>query len=352
MSAETVISVEQLAARLRAPFEGDGARLLRGVATLAEATGAELAWLGDPRYLPQLAQTRAAAVLVPPDVPNPGGLTLVRVADPDLALCGILSWFAPPAPTIPPGVHATAEVSADARVDGAAIGPRVWVGPGVVIGAGSQLHPGVYVGAQSRIGADCVLWPNVVVRERVTIGDRVVIHPNSTIGADGFGYLSRGGRNLKIPQVGTVVIEDDVEIGANSTIDRARSGVTRVRRGAKIDNLVQIGHNCDIGEDSVLIGQCGVSGSVRLGRGVVLAGQVGVADHVAIGDRAQVAAKSGVPHDVPAGAIYRGIPAIDHKVYAREVASLRRLPELIEKFRRLSRRVEQLESPTNDPTRG
>ncbi len=352
MNPDAVISVQQLAERLRAPFEGDGARLLRGVATLAQATESDLAWLGDVRYLPKLTETRAAAVLVPLAVANPANLTLIRVDDPDLALCEILGWFAPKPPTIEAGIDPSAQVASDARVEGAAVGPRVWVGPGAEVGAGTQLHPGVYVGAGARIGANCVLWPNVVVRERVTIGNRVVIHPNSTIGADGFGYLSRGGKNHKIPQVGTVVIEDDVELGSNSTVDRARSGVTRVRRGAKIDNLVQIGHNCDIGEDSILIGQCGVSGSVVLGRGVVLAGQVGVADHVTIGDRAQVAAKSGVPHDVPAGAIYRGIPAVDHRTYGREVASVRRLPELIEKFRQLVKRVERLESPADDPMRG
>jgi UDP-3-O-[3-hydroxymyristoyl] glucosamine N-acyltransferase len=350
MSAAPEITVAELAARLGAAFEGDGARRLRSVATLAEAGPDALAWLGNPDYLPQLASTRAAAVLVPADCTVPPWLTVIRVDDPDLAMCRVLGLFAPQPPVVPPGVHPSAVIEAGAVVEGAAIAAHVVVGARARLGPGTQLHPGVYIGPDSTIGRDCVLWHNVVVRERVTIGDRVVIHPNSTIGADGFGYLQRGGRNIKIPQVGTVVIEDDVEIGANVTIDRARSGVTRVRRGVKVDNLVQIGHNCDIGEDSILVAQVGLSGSVTLGRGVMLAGQVGVADHIRIGDGAKIGAQAGLIGDVPAGAAWIGSPAMDGRAFWRQMAALKRLPKWFEQFRELVRRVERLESAANDST--
>jgi UDP-3-O-[3-hydroxymyristoyl] glucosamine N-acyltransferase len=358
-ATEAEITVARIAERLGADVEGDGQRVIRSVATLEEAQPDALSWVGDRKYLPKVAETKAAAVLVHRDWevsttawPAAGTTmrpTLLRVDDPDWGLCQVLGLLAPPAEEVPVGVHPTAIVAESARVDGAAIGPHCTIGADAEVGPGTQLHAGVWVGRRARIGRDCVLWPNVVVRERVRIGDRVVIHANSTIGSDGFGYLQREGRHVKIPQIGTVVIEDDVEIGANCAIDRARSGRTRIGRGAKIDNLVQIGHNCDVGEHCILVGQCGVSGSCTLGRYVVLAGQVGVADHVQIGDGAQVAAKSGVPADIPAGAVYRGIPATELREYLRQAAAVRRLPKMAEQLRELMRRVERLESSTDDP---
>lgn len=350
MNPAAEITVAELAARLVASFEGDGGRPLRSVATLAQAGPDALSWLGDPAYLPQLASTRAAAVLVPVDCAIPSGLTVIRVSDPDLAMCRVLLLFAPPPPVVPPGVHPSAVIEAGAVVEGAAIAAYVVVGARARVGAGTQLHPGVYVGQDSTVGRDCVLWPNVVVRERVTIGDRVIIHANATIGADGFGYLQRDGQNVKIPQIGTVVIEDDVEIGANTTIDRARSSVTRVRRGVKVDNLVQIGHNCDIGEDSILLAQVGLSGSVTLGRGVMLAGQVGVADHIRIDAGARIGAQAGLMRDVPPGSVWMGSPALKGRVFWRQMAALKRLPKWFKQLRELVRRVERLESSANDPT--
>ena len=222
---------------------------------------------------------------------------------------------------------------------------------GAEIGPGTQLHAGVYIGAETHVGRDCVLWPNVVVREGTTIGDRVIIHPNTTLGADGFSYLLRDGKHRKVPQVGRVVIEDDVEIGANCAVDRARSGETRVRRGTKIDNLVQIGHNSDIGEDCIIVGQCGIAGSTTLEDHVVLSGQVGVIDHLRIGAGARIAAQSCVMGDLEAGRIYRGTPAVDNLRYGRQQVGVRRLPKMIEQLRALSKRVEKLESATNNPER-
>ncbi len=347
--SERRLTAGQVAERLNARVEGDAERVLRGVATLALAQPDQLSWLGHAKYAAELAATRAGAVLLPSgSSAAPAGCVVLRVDDPDQARCEALRIFAPPEIRVPAGVHATAVVEASAQVEGACIGPRVFVGAGARIGAGAQLHAGVYVGPETSIGVDCVLWPNVVVRERVTIGARVVIHPNTTIGADGFGYLPRGGRLLKIPQVGTVCIEDDVEIGANSTIDRAQSGVTRIGRGTKIDNLVQVGHNCDVGELCLLVGQCGLSGSTVLGRGVVLAGQVGVADHLHIGDGAQVGAQSGVREDLPGGQRYLGTPARPWRETAQLFVALAKLPELAAQVRKLSQRVERLESTTDD----
>ena len=351
MTERHVITVADVARHLGAEVEGDGTRVLRAVEPLAGAATDALSWLGSVEYLPQLEQTSAAAVLVPRDTDVPKGRTVIRVADPDLALCEALRLLGPEPPRVRVGVHASAVVSPDATVEDVAIGPNVTVCDGAKIGVGTQLHAGVYVGAETQIGRDCVLWPNVVVREHATIGDRVVIHPNTTIGADGFGYLLRDGEHRKIPQVGRVVIEGDVEIGANCAIDRARSGETRIRRGTKIDNLVQIGHNCDIGEDCIIVGQCGISGSTTLEHHVVLGGQVGVIDHLRIGAGVQVAAASTVVGNLEAGRVYRGTPAIDNYLYGRQQVGVRRLPKMIEQWRELGKRVEKLETATNDPER-
>lgn len=347
------LTVAQLADLIGARFEGDGRTLLRTIATLADAGPDALAWLGNDKYLSKLATTRAGCVLVPDTCDVPPGCTVIRVPDPDLALVAILNHAAPRPMAPAMGIHPTAVVDPSARISDAAIGAHVFVGAGAEVGPGSVLYPGVFVGEQAFVGRDCVLWANVVVRERVRIGDRVIIHPNATIGADGFGYLPRHGRHLKIPQIGTVVIEDDVEIGANSAIDRARSGETRIGRGTKIDNLVQIGHNCRIGENCIVVAQVGVSGSSSLGNGAVLGGQAGVADHVAIGEGARVAAQTGVKDDLPPGVEVIGTPSQDRSAFARQQVALRRLPEALVQIRELVKRVERLESsPADDRPRG
>ncbi len=343
MPDQPSITAGELAQRLGGTLQGDGTCILRGVATLDQARPDMLSWAGSADFLDKVAQSQAGVVLIPQGCEGPPGCSVICVADPDVAMCQALECLAPPVDTIERGVHPTAVVSPDAHVEGAAIGASVYVGSGTVVGNGTQLHPGVYVGSGVCIGTDCVLWPNVVVREHAAIGDRVIIHPNATIGADGFGYLQRDGRHRKIPQIGTVVIEDDVEIGAGSTIDRARSGVTRIGRGTKIDNLVHIGHNVDMGEGCIIIAQCGIGGSSSLGHQVMLAGQAGVSDHVHIGNGAQVASKSSAMHNIPDGKIIRGIPGTDNHRFLREQASLRKLPEWIKRFRELTKRVQKLE---------
>lgn len=342
------LTAREIADRLGAELIGDPTVVISRVAPLSEATPDAISWLGGEKYLAQLALTRAGAVLLPERRSDAPDRTCIIVADPDLALCSVLTWLMPPPPGVSAGVDPRAIIAPGARVEGAAIGPNVIVATGAVIGAGTQLHAGVNIGPDVRIGRDCVLWPNVVVRERCTIGDRVIIHPNATIGADGFGYLQRGGKNHKIPQVGVVVIEDDVEIGANSAIDRAKSGETRIGRGTKIDNLVQIAHNVQIGNDSIIVAQCGIGGSVTLGHHVVLAGQVGIVDHMRVGDEVIVGAQSGITRDVESGGRVSGSPAVPSAEWVRTMATQRRLREMLDQLRDLIRRVERLESATND----
>ncbi len=352
MSDAPAMTVAELAHLVGGEVVGDGARLIRGGGTLQEAGPDGVAWVGKPDLMKHVEKSQAGVVIIPGNCDPPPGRTVIRARDPDLAMCQALEALRPPVPRVPPGVHPSAQVASTAAVAGACLGPHVFVDEHVVIGPGSRLHAGAFVGAHTRIGRDCELWPNVVVRENCALGDRVIIHPNATIGADGFGYLQREGKHVRIPQVGRVVIEDDVEIGANSCVDRARTGETRIGRGTKIDNLVQIGHNVRIGEDCIIVSQCGISGSTTLGQHVVLAGQVGLTDHLRIGNNVVVAAKSGVAESVPDGQVYRGIPAVENALYARQAVGIRRLPKIMEQLRELTKRMERLESTKDDSERG
>ena len=350
MSDQPSITVAELAERLGGILTGDGTRVIRAVATLEEAGPESLSWVGAPEFLPKISGTKAGAVLVPEGCTVPAERTIIQVADPDLALCEVLAYLAPPSDTVSSGIHPTAVVSSTANVEGAAIGAHVYVGTDAAIGAGTKVYPGVFVGAHTKIGRDCVLWPNVVVRDHVTIGDRVTIHPNSTIGADGFGYIFRDGRHRKIPQIGTVVIEDDVEIGANTAIDRARSGVTRIGRGTKLDNLCQIAHNCDIGEHCAIAALFGIAGSSRLGHHVIVGGDSAVIDHRRIGNGVQIAAGSLVCTNIPDGKIVRGVPAVDNHQFLREQATLRKVPKWIRRLQELAERVQHLEEQVGEAT--
>jgi UDP-3-O-[3-hydroxymyristoyl] glucosamine N-acyltransferase len=226
--------------------------------------------------------------------------------------------------------------------------PFATVEAGAVIGDRTLIYPGVYIGHQSRVGADCVLYPNVVIRERITLGDRVIVHGGSVIGADGFGYEPDGDKLRKQEQFGTVVVEDDVEIGANVTVDRARFDVTRIGRGTKIDNLVQIAHNVILGEGCIIVSQVGIAGSARIGKNVVLAGQVGIVGHLTIGDNVKVAAQSGIGKDIPAEEVYFGSPAIPIRDKKRELAAVKKLPGLLKAVRDLEKRLSRLEAQSEN----
>jgi UDP-3-O-[3-hydroxymyristoyl] glucosamine N-acyltransferase len=282
--------------------------------------------------------TRASAVICAASAPEAAVATL-RTAEPYLCFARALALFHPPR-RLPVGVHATAVVAGTARIaPGAAIGAHVVVGEDVEIGADAQLHPHVVLYAGARIGRDFVAHTGVVVREDVRIGDRVVLHPGVVLGGDGFGFAPSATGAVKIPQIGTVVIEDDVEIGANTTIDRATLGATIVRRGSKLDNLVMVGHNCEIGAHCFIAAQVGLAGSTKVGNGVQMGGQAGVAGHLTIGDGVQVVAQSGIPSSVPAGKIVGGYPAVEVGVWRRTSAALLRLPELLRRVRRLEQRL-------------
>jgi UDP-3-O-[3-hydroxymyristoyl] glucosamine N-acyltransferase len=332
----------ELAEALQATLEGDPARIVTGVESLDAAGPEHISFLIDRRYAAAAAASRAGAFLTGHDT---SGLMapLLRTPKPQQALIRLLTLFHPPAPAAA-GVDPTAMVAADARVDPtAAIGPLAVVESGAVLGPRVRVHAFAFVGARAEVGEDSVLHQRVVLCAGVKLGRRVVVHPGAVVGADGFGYAFDGEAHRKIPQVGGVLIEDDVEIGANTTIDRAMLGYTLVRRGTKIDNLVQIAHNVEIGEHSIVVAQVGIAGSSRIGRGVVLAGQVGVADHLTVGDGAVVLAQSGLARDVAPGEKVFGTPARP-VLRAKRLHTLEeRLPEIVQRLRKAEQRLQRLE---------
>lgn len=338
-------TVAQIADLLGAVVRGDAQRVISGVAGLADADEQDISYLASDAFLRQFRQTRAAAVVVSKTVKLPANCrpTVLIVDDAELAMIRVLEMFAPPTPRPAPGIDPAARVAPDAVVaESAAIGPMVVVGRRSRIGPRSVIHAGVFIGDDVLIGQDCEIFPNVVVRERITIGDRVIIHAGSVLGSDGFGYRWDGARHAKIPQIGTVIIEDDVELGSCVCVDRAKFGTTRIGRGTKIDNLVQVAHNCVIGPHCLIVGQTGLAGSVVLGSRVTLGGQTAVRDHVTIGDGAAAAARSAIHEDVDANMIVSGMPALPHRQSLREQAALRRLPDLVAQVRKLQEEIAQL----------
>ena len=316
-----------------------------GVANLTEAGPQDISFLGSEALLKEFNASGAGAVLVQRNlhVKESSRTIVLRVDDADLAMAKVLESFAPPRARPAAGVDARACVDPTARIgQDVSIGAFCVVGPGAQIGRGSVIHPQVYIGQDVEIGQDCEIFPNVTIRERILIGSRVIINAGSVLGTDGFGYRWDGSKQAKIPQIGNVVVEDDVDIGSCVCIDRAKFSSTRIGRGTKIDNLVQIAHNVTIGENCLVIAQVGIAGSTKIGNYVTLAGQVGIAGHLKIGDQAIVAAKSGVMHDIPDAGKWFGIPAQPNRQAKRQLVSLQQLPELI-------RRVKELEEWVKRP---
>lgn len=347
------IQLGELAARLDAELRGDAERLVTGMADLGEAGPSDLAFLAEPRYRAAAEASAAGAlVLNAEEAARPAflGRDLLVVAEVPQARLAALAVLYPPVP-VEPGIDPTARIAATARLGpGVHIGPFAVLGEDVEVGAGAVVHAHVVVGRGCRLGAGSVLYPRVVLYDEVELGERVLVHAGAVLGADGFGYVTRGGVHHKVPQVGRVVVEADVEIGANSTIDRAAMGETRIGAGTKIDNLVQVGHNVKVGRGCVVCGQVGIAGSARLADFVVLGGQAGVAGHLEVGRGVQVAAKSALLQDTPSG-VMAGIPAVEIGLWRRQFAALARLPEALRRLRRLERGGERApDSPTGDPS--
>jgi UDP-3-O-[3-hydroxymyristoyl] glucosamine N-acyltransferase len=335
------MKLRELAERLACRLEGDGEIDIVRVAGIDAAEPGDLTFVANPKYLAALSVTRASAVLLRDDaavaVPPPA-LAVLRTADPYLAFARAVGIFAPlwkPKP----GVHPMAAVAHDVRLGAdVSIGAFVAVGEGATIGDRTVVFPNVTIGPGARIGADCVIHSNVAIRERITLGDRVILQNGVVIGGDGYGFVRRGdGTHEKIPQVATVVIEDDVELGANTAVDRPAVGETRIKAGTKIDNLVQIAHGVTVGRNVLMAAQVGIAGSTEIGDDVMFGGQVGVGGHLTIGRGVVAVGQSGITNSVAAGAMVAGYPAIDAREWRRASAIVRRLPEL-------KKRVEQLES--------
>jgi UDP-3-O-[3-hydroxymyristoyl] glucosamine N-acyltransferase len=346
-SAIRAARLSEIAARLprAVEIEGAGDPLIEGVASLERAAVGDLCFVRSPGFVGAARASRAAAFVASPGV-EIDGRPVLRSARPDLDFARLVVLllgdpeqrsFAPGAPHLSP----TARIDPSARLGpGCSVGDRARIGPRSVLQAGVVVYPDV------EIGEDCELHAGVVVREGTRIGDRVTLHPGVVLGGDGFGYLAdEDGRLFKVPQVGIVVIEDDVEIGANTTVDRATLEETRIRKGARIDNLVQIAHNCDVGEGAIIAGQVGLSGSTVVGARAVLMGGVGSAGHLSIGPGAFVAARAGLIKDVPAGARVFGLPAVPDRRWHRMMAALSRLPEALRRLRRLERRLDEQAPP-------
>jgi UDP-3-O-[3-hydroxymyristoyl] glucosamine N-acyltransferase len=331
------VKLRELAERLACRLDGDGEIEVTGVAGLQEAGPGELTFLANPKYQSMLGATRAAAVILHEQGPA-APCAMLRTAEPYLAFARAVGLFAPD--TRPaPGVDPHAAVAADASLgEGVSVGPFVVIGAGASVGDGTTVFPNVTIGPGTRIGRDCVIHSNVSVRERVVIGDRVVLQDGVVVGGDGYGFVRRSdGSHEKIPQVATVVIEDDVELGANTTVDRPAVGETRIRAGTKIDNLVMVGHGVSIGRNVLMAAQVGVAGSTTIDDDVTFGGQVGVGGHLTIGRGVVAVGQSGVTRSLPAGASVGGYPALDVHEWRRTAAVWRRLPEL-------KRRVEALEA--------
>ena len=337
--------MREIAARLECRLEGDGDIDIVRVAGIQDAGPGDLTFVANAKYEKALPATRASAVIL-----RAGALTapcaILRTNDPYLAFARAVALFTP-AERPAPGIDAHAAIAGDAHIgQNVSIAPFVAIGEGASVGDGTVIHPNVTIGSGARIGADCVIHSNVSIRERVTIGNRVILQNGVVIGADGYGFVRRGdGTHEKIPQVATVVIEDDVELGANTTVDRPAVGETRIRAGTKIDNLVQIGHGVTVGRNVLMAAQVGIAGSTSIGDDVTFGGQVGVGGHLAIGRGAVAVGQSGVTNSLDAGAMVAGYPAIDAREWRKASVVFRRLPEL-------KRRIEQLEARLADLLRG
>jgi len=337
-------SLNELAAHTGATVVGDGETRVYGISSLEDAERGQLSFVVHGRHMPAARRSRASCLIVSSELSGDLQGPKLVCEQVYLAMARVSRLFREP-PHVAPGVHPAALVDAKAELEeGVRVGALAQVGAHSRIGKNSRIYGGTYVGAHVQVGEDCLIYPNVTLMDHCVIGDRVIIYSGAVLGADGFGFAQdEEGRHVRIEQFGTVRIDDDVEIGANTTVDRATFGRTWVQRGAKIDNLVMLAHNVTVGEDSILVGQVGISGSTIIGRHVVMAGQVGVAGHVTIGDRVRIGARSGVAHSIKPDLDVLGLPAQPQKEWFETMKHIRRLPKMRDEVKELKARIEELE---------
>ena len=336
-------TLHQLAELIGGQVQGDPALEIARVYPIDQAGEGDITFVANPKYLAKLDQCRASAIIVTPGV-TAAGRNLLICANPYLAFAKILTFLqVPPHPV--KGVMSGAHVAESATLaEGVTIYPGCVVGENVQIGAGSTLYPGVVLYDDVVIGNDCLLHAGVIVREGCVLRNRVILQPSAVIGSDGFGFAPDGAAYYKIPQVGIVVLEEDVEIGAGSCIDRAALGETRIRRGTKLDNLVQIGHNVELGEDCILVAQVGIAGSSKIGQHCTFGGQAAVAGHLTVGDNVMIGGRGGATNNVASNQILSGAPLIPHKQWLKASMSFSKLPEMRKELQRLAKRLEELEA--------
>ncbi|MDD5618599.1 MAG: UDP-3-O-(3-hydroxymyristoyl)glucosamine N-acyltransferase [Candidatus Omnitrophica bacterium] len=340
-------SVREIAELIGAQVIGDPNIVITGIAGIKEAREGDITFLSSPKYSHFVNETKASAVIASQSLKG-FSKPIIKADNPSLAFAKVASLFSPQKQILPKGVHPSAILGKDVKIGhDAAIGPYVVIEDGAAIGERCIINSGVFIGYDSVVGKDCLIYSNVSIREKTVIGDRVIIHNGTVIGSDGFGYDTKDGVHNKIPQVGCVIIEDDVEIGANVTIDRARFGKTTIGKGTKIDNLVHIAHNVVTGKNCIIVAQVGISGSTAIGNNVTLAGQAGIAGHLAIGDNVIVGAQAGVTKSIPANTFVSGYPAKPHKEATKINAYVQRLPQLNETVLELKKRLDKIGQAKN-----
>ncbi|MDD4955528.1 MAG: UDP-3-O-(3-hydroxymyristoyl)glucosamine N-acyltransferase [Candidatus Omnitrophica bacterium] len=337
------VTLGEIAKLVEGELVGDRETLITGISGIKEAKKGDITFLANPKYESLLEETQASAIITS-KLSVASSKPLIKTENPSFAFAKVVAMFVPEAIYHPKGQSAQAFISPKAKIGkNVAVGPFAIIEDNAVVGDDTIVYGGCYIGYDTRIGKKCIIYPNVSIRERIEIGSRVIIHCGTVIGSDGFGFAKVRGVQEKIPQIGTVVVEDDVEIGANVTIDRARFDKTLIGKGTKIDNLVQIAHNVIIGENCLIVAQAGISGSTTIGKNVILAGQAGLVGHITVGDGAIAAAQAGVTKSIPPHTMVSGYPARKHDVARRVNACVQNLPQLYKHIKELEQKIEKLE---------
>ncbi|MEW6101989.1 MAG: UDP-3-O-(3-hydroxymyristoyl)glucosamine N-acyltransferase [Candidatus Omnitrophota bacterium] len=341
-------TLKEIARLIQGEIVGDDSLVITGVSGIKEAGSGDITFLANPKYSPLINKTQASAIITSKDIKE-ASKPIIRTENPSLAFTKVISLFSPECASHPKGIHPQAIIGKGVILgNDAAVGAYAVIEDKAALGDRTVIYPGCYIGRETSIGSETIIYPNVSIRERTNIGKRVIIHSGTVIGSDGFGFVAIKDKQQKIPQIGTVEIGDDVEIGANVTIDRARFDRTIIGSGTKIDNLVQIAHNVVIGENSIIVAQAGISGSTTIGNNVTLAGQAGLVGHITIGDNAIVAAQAGVTKSVPANTTVSGYPAKPHDTAKHINACVQNLPKLYEQVKELKEKIIELEEKLKD----